>query len=80
MAKDDPLDMNNLIFYLKAEKDVPMQFQQDSQLPQFKNMMAVNIEGTKEIVPDNEVGLGYATAFTREDVLKRANKQLQGGR
>ena len=76
-TENNQVDINNLVLYLRREREVAEQLNY-GQPQHIDPMMSIslNIQNTpsKDILPAAEPGLGFGTAFKREDILSNAMK------
>ncbi len=70
MSQDNKIDMDNLLFYLKKEKELTY-----GNTNNLDNMMIISCD-RGDLSSPLEAGLGIGTANTQEEILKRALKQL----
>ena len=74
MAQDTQIDMDNLMHYLRVEKQMKDQMRLGT--AQIDPIMTVSFDDG-DIIQEKEKGLGIGTAFTKEDILTRANKRFK---
>ena len=77
MAQDTQVDMDNLMHYLRVERQMKDQIRLGT--APVEPMMTISFDDG-DITQEKEKGLGIGNAFTKEDILSRANKKFNGNR
>jgi hypothetical protein len=83
MAQETQVDMNNLLIYLKKEKEMATMIQSMNGIQQMHPqnvdpMMSISMDGLQDdLLPAAEKGLGIGNAFTKEEVLRKAMMLLR---
>ena len=78
---EDANEMNNLLMYLRREQQLAQQGKFGGEIQGVDPMMSISLNPTNklndDINPPNEAGLGFGTALTPEEVMKKALAKMK---